>query len=250
MRARSITAVGVAAYAVFVAAMMPASVLAPRVAGASRGALALTGAHGSAWNGSAHAVVSTTAGAIALDEVRWRFAPGRLASGRIAFAVSATGTGATGHATLERGWGEWMVRALEARIEATALAAALPWTAPWRPEGIVTVASPGLAWNDGGARGAMQVEWRGAAVAISPVHPLGSYRLEAQGDGGPMKLTVATIEGPLRLSGHGTFAPPSQATFSGEARGEGEAARALDPLLDLLGPRRADGARSLELRLR
>jgi hypothetical protein len=64
-----------------------------------------------------------------------------------------------------------------------------------------------------------------------------------------MSLTVTTLEGPLRVTGHGTFSPPSRASFSGEARSEGDAARSLDALLDLMGPRRADGARSLELRL-
>ena len=249
MRARAIAALGVAAYAVFLVATMPASVFAPRAMSASRGALALSDAHGTAWNGSAHAVVSTTGGAIAFDEVRWRFLPERLASGRIAFAISAAGAGANGHATLERGWSDWSLHALEARIEATAASAALPWMAPWRPEGIVTLAAPDLKWSGNEARGALQAEWRGAAVALSPVHPLGSYRLEAQGDGGPMKISLATIEGPLRVTGRGTFNPPSRASFSGEARAEGEAARTLDPLLDLMGPRRADGARSLELQL-
>jgi general secretion pathway protein N len=114
---------------------------------------------------------------------------------------------------------------------------------------VVTLAAPELHWNGDEARGSLQAEWRGAAIALSPVHPLGSYRLEAQGDGGPMKLSVATLEGPLRVTGRGTFSPPSRARFSGDARAEGDSARSLDPLLDLMGPRRADGARSVELRL-
>ena len=39
-------------------------------------------------------------------------------------------------------------------------------------------------------------------------------------------------------------------TFSGEARGEGANAAALEPLLNLMGPRRPDGARSIEVRIR
>jgi len=60
---------------------------------------------------------------------------------------------------------------------------------------------------------------------------------------------VTTIKGPLRVTGSGTASPSSGFTFKGEARGEGEAAKALEPLLDLMGPRRPDGARALELRL-
>ena len=40
----------------------------------------------------------------------------------------------------------------------------------------------------------------------------------------------------------------ARAIVSGEARGEGGEAAALESLLNLMGPRRADGARILELR--
>ena len=43
---------------------------------------------------------------------------------------------------------------------------------------------------------------------------------------------------------------PGAITFSGEARGQGANAAALEPLLNLMGPRRPDGARSIEVRIR
>ena len=64
-----------------------------------------------------------------------------------------------------------------------------------------------------------------------------------------MELKVTTLEGPLRITGQGTLASPARLAFSGEARAEGDAAKALEPLLDLLGARRPDGARALEWRL-
>jgi general secretion pathway protein N len=103
-------------------------------------------------------------------------------------------------------------------------------------------------WKDGEARGAANVEWRDAAVALTDVKPIGSYRLEARGEGGPARLSVTTLSGPLRISGKGE-ATATRGSFSGEARGEGDSAKALEPLLDLLGPRRPDGARALEVRL-
>ena len=74
--------------------------------------------------------------------------------------------------------------------------------------------------------------------------------LDATADRGPANLTVTTVEGPLRIAGKGSFAPPSQLNFSGEARGDGPNAGALEPLLNLIGPRRADGSRAIELRSR
>jgi len=52
----------------------------------------------------------------------------------------------------------------------------------------------------------------------------------------------------LRLSGKGTISPPGRLAFSGEARADAQAAKELEPLLLLLGPARADGARALEWR--
>jgi hypothetical protein len=60
-----------------------------------------------------------------------------------------------------------------------------------------------------------------------------------------VKVNLATLEGPLRLTGEGTLTPQGRLAFAGEARGEGAAAQSLEPLLDLMGPRRADGARAL-----
>jgi general secretion pathway protein N len=59
-------------------------------------------------------------------------------------------------------------------------------------------------------------------------------------------VTLATLDGALRLAGTGTFTPPGALVFAGDARADGPSAAALEPLLNLLGPRRADGARTLE----
>jgi len=60
---------------------------------------------------------------------------------------------------------------------------------------------------------------------------------------------VATVSGPLRIAAQGTLTTASGLSLSGDARGEGAAAAALEPLLNLIGPRRPDGARALEIRL-
>jgi general secretion pathway protein N len=79
---------------------------------------------------------------------------------------------------------------------------------------------------------------------------LGAYRLEVVGEGASGKLALTTLEGPLRLSGQGRVEWPARFTFNGEARGEGPNARELDPLLGILGPAKADGARVLDWQLR
>jgi hypothetical protein len=242
MRAPAIGALGIAAYLVFLAATVPASFVAARIAGPN---LEVTGARGTLWKGSARALLRTPQGPIPLERVDWRFRPLRLAAGRLAFDVEAATKGIEARARLERGLSATELRDLEARGEATLLSLFAPLAATWQPQGAITVTAPSLAWDGAELRGEGRAEWRGAALALSQVRPLGSYRAEFKGAGGPAKVILTTIEGPLRLAGDGTLTSQGRFAFSGEARGEGMAAASLEPLLDLIGPRRADGSRAL-----
>jgi hypothetical protein len=59
-------------------------------------------------------------------------------------------------------------------------------------------------------------------------------------------VTLATIDGVLRLAAEGTWSAGHLA-LNGDARATGPDAAALEPVLDLLGPRRADGAHALRI---
>ncbi|HEX3097855.1 MAG TPA: type II secretion system protein N [Usitatibacter sp.] len=244
MRPAALAVLGIAAYAVFLAASMPARFVAQRIS--VPGAIELVDAQGTVWDGRARALVAAGGPSATLDDVRWHFLPARIASGRLAFALDASGAGLDGHAEVERGPGAFGARDVHARADAAALAAFLPLVAGWRPEGAVTLVAPAIAWNGREAHGEARLEWRDAALAIGAVRPLGSYRLEARAEGGPARITLTTLDGALRLAGTGTFTPPDALAFAGDARAEGPTAAALEPLLNLLGPRRADGARTLE----
>jgi general secretion pathway protein N len=244
VRARAIAIVGIAAYAVFLVAMLPASVVARWIA--VPGVLELADARGTLWRGSARAL----AGSAQLDELRWRFEPARLAAGRLAFTVDVHGAGIEGHGRIDRGFGALEVRDLQMRGDAAALATFAPLAASWQPDGRLALDAPAIAWDGREARGTARIEWHDAAVALSSIRPLGSYRAEARADGGPVKISVTTLDGSLRISGNGTFAPPDALAFTGEARALPAAQAALEPLLNLMGPRRPDGARTLEIRTR
>jgi general secretion pathway protein N len=248
MRIATIAALGIAAYVVTLVATIPASVVAARAAGALPG-LELSEPSGTLWNGAALARLVTPGGQVTLDSLYWHFLPVHLASGRLAFDVSASGPGVDVHAAIGRSVGAWELRDARGQAEAPLAVAIAPWLAPWRPEGALTFAVPSGSWDEREARGDATIEWHRAAVALSEVHPLGAYRLVAHADAGSAQISVTTIEGPLTVSGKGTLTPPHRLAFSGEARGEGVAAKALEPLLDLLGPRRPDGARAVEVRL-
>jgi len=244
VRLRTIAIVGIAAYAVFLVASLPASLVARWIS--MPGVLELANAQGTLWSGSARAV----AGAAQLDSLRWRFLPARLASGQLAFSVDGYGSGLEGHGQVNRGFGAFEVRELHVRGDAAAIAAFAPLAAGWQPDGRVTLDAPALAWNGREARGTARLEWHDAAIALSSVRPLGSYRAEARAEGGPVKITVTTLGGPLQVTGNGTFTPFGALVFTGEARALPAAESTLEPLLNLMGSRRPDGARTIEVRAR
>jgi general secretion pathway protein N len=85
---------------------------------------------------------------------------------------------------------------------------------------------------------------------LTPVRPVGTYRAEWHADGTTGRIDVATLNGPLRISGAGTTTMPSRLDFTGEAGADASIGLALDPLLDHIGPRKPNGARAIEIRLR
>ena len=245
MRPASLAALGIAAYAAFLVATLPARFAARHLEAAARGGLAIDGAQGTIWRGSARATVATPGGRVAFERVAWNWRPSRLAAGKLSFDIAAAAPGLEARFQGARTLSRWEATALEATASAAAVVAAVPWIGAWRPEGQVVATSPALSTDGRELRGQARIEWRGAAVALSEVRPLGSYRADIDANGPAAKISVATVEGALRLSGQGTLTLPARLEFDGEARAQGAQAAALAPLLDLLGPRRPDGARTL-----
>jgi general secretion pathway protein N len=239
---------GIVGYAIFLAAQMPASALLAAAQRAEPGKFDVREAGGSAWRGNAKLTLHAPGGDVAIDRLEWRWRPARLLAGRMAFDVTAAASGLEAAYEGARSLTRWEVRDAKARASAAAVAALAPWIAPWRPEGEVTLTSPRLESDGRELRGAVRVEWKGAAVALSDVKPLGSYRADIDMQGPGAGVSVTTLDGPLRVSGKGTLAPPGRVTFAGEARGEGAAAAALAPLLKLMGAPRADGAHAIDWR--
>ena len=239
---------GTAAYGVFLVATLPAAFIAPQVARTTHGQVSLAKAAGTLWNGSARADVALPGTAFTIDEVRWRFLPSRLLAGRISFAIEARVAKLEARLEAARGPLQWSVRDLRASGDAGALASLFPLASAWQPAGAIAIEAAHLAWDGRQASGTASAEWRDAALALSAARPLGSWRAQADAQGAAVKVTLATIRGPLRLAGNGTLQLPGRFTFAGEARAEPGRERELEQLLDLLGPRRADGARTLAVR--
>ena len=245
MRVLWLAVLGVAAYAIFLVATLPASYLLAKAREAQPGKFDVLESQGTAWRGKARVTLHTPGGPIPVEEMTWDWLPSRLLVGRIAYQLDAKAPGMFATYQGARSLTRWEVHNLEARGSAAAMVTLLPWLAPWRPEGNVLVTSRRLESDGQELRGEARVEWSHAAVALSQVKPLGTFRADIKAEGNAGTVTVTTPQGPLRVTGSGKLTPPTRLDFTGEARAEGPQAAALQPLLELLGPARPDGARAI-----
>ena len=248
MRARAIALVAAVGYAVFLVATAPASLLAARLSSATQGRVRMADPQGTIWSGHTRLAIANATGSSDIDRVDWSFSPASLAAGRLAFDVGASSRGLDATARIARSVREWSLRGASLKLDARNISTWVPMVAAWHPEGRIAIASDALAWDDEGkATGKARIAWDDAAISLTDVRPLGRYTLEVTADHGPADLVLATADGALRLTGHGRIEPPSRLSFSGEARGEGPNAPALEPLLNLMGLKRADGSRAIDI---
>ena len=203
---------------------------------ASRTRLRLVDARGTVWAGSA--LLGVTNGretTLMPGRVAWHVAG--LRSGRLWTRISH----------------DWLAAPLElgisaknvalsggaAHLPAAALTAAGAPFNTLRPGGLLELRWTDTEVTERALAGELQIDWRDAQSALSPVVPLGSYRLRVAGTGGPPSLDLQTLTGPLQLHGKGTI-EGSHVKFSGIASAEREMQPALDGLLGLLGMRSGD----------
>jgi general secretion pathway protein N len=119
---------------------------------------------------------------------------------------------------------------------------------PWNTlelTGQLSVQTQGLRadWRDGhwSLAGSAVLEARNISSRLSTLRPLGSYRIRLEG-GSPIRLSLETLEGSLRLAGSGQWAG-QQLKFLGEASAAPDREAALANFLNIVG--RRHGARSI-----
>jgi len=205
--------------------------------------LSLESVEGTVWSGGAH--VATGANPQAALDVRWHWRPAAIFSGRMAYDLVASASGIDAHGVVARGPSVSSIDDFTLEADASSIAAWIPLASAWQPAGHVRAQIDHVAFDGQELRGHAEAQWNDAALALAAIRPVGSYALKLDAGGGPARVTVATVKGPLRVSGDGTLEGLARFAFTGEARAEGPDAAALTPLLDLLGPRRPDGSRAV-----
>jgi general secretion pathway protein N len=219
---------------------VPASWVALRVAQATGQKLLLTNSTGTLWRGSAEMALSAGPDALGIfpGRVSWRLTPGPKGLNFTLEAVDATAMSGAISGTL--GWSGGHLAPGALTLPAQVLTG---WGAPFntlRLEGLLKLRWEPLDWSYRNAAprslASLTVEAEQMRSRLSPVAPLGQYRLRLAW--GPLggKLDLETLSGPLMLSGQGALAN-GRLGFDGQAT----ASDALEPqlvgLLSILGKR-------------
>lgn len=230
----------------------PAQWLASQVRSATSGRVELADASGTLWSGSAVLVLSssTEPGAVRAslpERLSWRLSPWSLLGGQVDLTVSHP-SALTQPLTVRAPvfGGATTLSAASLRLPASLL---IGLGAPWntvRPGGILVVNWGRLQLEPRQLRGDLSGEWQYASSALTPVSPMGHYRLQTNGIWPGTQLELLTISGPLELKGSGTIPEGGRLRFEGRAQpvaGTDPGVKAqLTGLISLLGRRDGDGA--------
>ncbi len=227
----------------------PASWLAAVIEKKTGGRIALGEAQGSIWNGSAYIGTPADAESVVTPllpgRFSWHISPW-IALGRLKLTLQNS-EALRRPLDITGNWRQWQLGPSEILLPADRLIALGAPLNTIRPTGQIQLGWQSLQLMPDsrlvqGMRieGRMHLEMQQMTSALSPVKPLGSYRLQLDWRGDQALLELATIAGPLLLSGKGVIAN-QHLRFSGEASAQKGQEERLAMLLNLLGQRRQAG---------
>lgn len=233
------------------AALAPAQWLALGVRDATGGRVQLADARGTVWRGNATLVLASgnqpgAARASLPERLSWQLSPWELLTGTLDLRVQHPSALTQPLTIRARFDGTAVLGATTLRMPAALLTGlGAPWNTV-QPGGLIAVTWDRLQIQRSGFKGNLFAEWQYASSALTPVSPMGHYRLDTNGVFPGTRLNLLTISGPLELTGNGTIAEGGRLRFQGLARavpGADPAVRTqLTGLISLLGRRDGDAA--------
>jgi general secretion pathway protein N len=239
--------VGLAAYALVLFAMAPATLIDARLAQTSAGALRLAEARGTLWSGTGQIEIrdANRDNGIA-KSITWRFRPAYLLRGKLRYEVALDHAVQRFPVTVSMSQIE-VVNA-DINLPAAALGLGIPKLAPLGLTGDMLLHISRLAFARGSVQGNATLQWRGAGSAFTRVSPLGDYELRLEGDGTAVRAALQTLQGPLQLDGQGAWSSGHNPIFQGNARVPPQHQQQLAPLLRMIAVERGAGRFDLLLK--
>lgn len=241
MRALRLGAAAIGLYLIFLAATVPAGLAAWAVGKLGGPAIALERPEGSLWHGQAQALdISAPGGRYRLPAVAWRLRGWPLLTGQLAVAFEYGGEGRVSRGVVVLSRSQVRLEDMQASLPVPLLLQAFPAWRGYALQGEARLRGQAFALGPDRGEGELEIDWLGAASPLSPVNPLGDYRLRLAGDQQGVAANLATLHGPLRLEGSGHWSAREGLRFAGTAAAPDRAA-ALEPVLRTLGKERGGG---------
>ena len=229
---------------------LPTAWLVPLVERQTDGRVSLGDPQGSVWQGSGFigAAGSGDAPLVPLLPGRFEWTLSPLAAVGIVDATLRNDSALSRPLAISGSWSRWDIGPGSVNLPAERLAALGAPLNTVQPSGLMTLSWPSLAItrSDGATLidGRLQLDMTQIASALSPVKPLGAYRMHFDWQGNTARIDLKSLSGPLLLEGAGEIVG-GRLRFSGQAWApEGEEQR-LAILLNLLGQRRRVGNRNV-----
>lgn len=237
---------GLLAVGLTVLAFCPASWMATALEKQTGGRLTLGDVQGTLWNGSAF-----IGGAPGPNDPVTPLVPGRFAwhlspmllLGQVRLDLQNSEV-LNQQVRLSGGLSNWSVSPATMNLTADRLSALGAPLNTMKPTGQMRLSWSELKLARNGqaldVNGHLEMELTDVASRLSPVRPLGAYRLVFEFKGNQATLVVTTIGGPMQIAGQGRI-DQGRFQFSGTAQAEAGQEEKLANLLNLLGQRRREG---------
>lgn len=207
----------------------------------SRSRLRLVNAAGTIWDGNAMVAISDgQQSRLVPGRVSWRILWPELLSGRVVLSVRHP-VAADPPLTIGFDGHGLRLQAGEARVPAALLSVLGAPFNTVRPGGTLQVRWDALRIVRDGFEGSVQVDWQDAQSALSPIAPLGNFRMTALGRGASGEAKLTTLKGPLLIEGAGTL-ENGRMRFTASAGAQPEMQASLSGLIAVLGRKSGDRA--------
>ncbi len=242
---------GLVFYLLFLIIEMPASWFAWGLNRYTGGTVRLDPIAGSLWQGSGKLVIYYPATVPHdLGNTEWSVNPFWLLTGQVQMRWRAESPDGQAQSVVRLGRNRIQLLETQAAFPAQTIASFYAPASLIAPQGTVQLQTDKLAINKGVLEGTAEILWNSAGSNLTPVQPLGNYRLEITAAGKTAALKLSTLQGALDLAGQGQWQiQTGHIQLTGNAMPR-ERAMELEPLLKLIGPDQGNGRRSLSLNTR
>jgi general secretion pathway protein N len=214
-RIATYAAVAVFVYAAALVATIPAAWVSLAIAKVSGEKLQLRGPEGTLWSGNGRLYASPRAGPLLdLGRLRWRTAHDSVLGAKL--VIEATLGDAPRALQIRLAPSSASIRGMDLTLPAEIIAAFAPAVEALGPAGVLRVHSDDLRFEGSLILGLAELEWRQIRLARAPGLDLGSQLARLKGGSSGLDIELSTLDGPLRLSGRGTWSRAAGLQLSGE----------------------------------